>query len=232
MQYKRNFTYNCRNISVQFSSVAQSCLTLCDPMNCSTPGLPVHHHPQSPPKPMIKSVMPSNRLNLCHPLLLRPSIFPIIRVFSDKSALCIKWPKYWNFSFNISPFSEHPGLIFRMDWLDLPAVQETLKSLLQHHNAKTSIPQSSAFLIVQLSHPYMTTGKTIALTRWTFVDKVMSLLFNRLSKLVIAFLPKSKCPLISLAPSNFMAAVTICRDFGAPQNKVVHCFHCFHIYLP
>ena len=125
--------------------------------------------------------MPSNYLILCHPLLLLPSIFPSIRVFSNESALCIRWPKYWNFSFNISPSNEHPGLMFlRMDWLDLLAVQGTLKSLLQHHSSKAAILQHSAFFIVQLSHPYMMTGKTIALTRWTFVDKVMSLLFNML----------------------------------------------------
>ena len=136
--------------------------------------------------------MPSNHLILCRPLLLLPSIFPSIRVFSSESALHIRWPKYWSFSFNISPTTEHPRLIsFRMDWLDLLAVQGTLKSLLQHHSSKTSILLWSAFFIVQLSHPYMTTGKTIALTRWTFVDKVMSLLFNMLSRLVITFLPRS-----------------------------------------
>ena len=137
--------------------------------------------------------MPSNHLILCCPLLPLPSIFPSIRVFSAESALRIRWPKYWGFSFNISPSNKHPGLIsFRMDWLDLLAVQWTLKSLLQHHSSKTSIPQCSAFFIVQLSHPYMTTGKTIALTRRTFVGKVMSLLFNMLSGLVITFLPRSK----------------------------------------
>ena len=146
----------------------------------------------------IESVMPSNHLILCHSLLLLPSIFPSIRVFSNESALHIRWPKYWSFSFNISPSNEHPGLIsFRMDWLDLLAVQGTLKSLLPHHNSKASVLQRSAFFIVQLSHPYMTTGKTIALTRWTFVGKVMSLLLNMLSRLVIAFLPRSKRLLIS-----------------------------------
>ena len=146
----------------------------------------------------IESVMLSNHLILCCPLLFMPSIFPSIRVFSNESALCIRWPKYWSFSFNISPTNEHPGLIsFRMDWLDLLAVQGTLKSLLQHHSSKASILRHSAFSIVQLSHPYMTTGKTIALTRRTFVDKVMSLLFNVLSRLVITFLPRSKCLLIS-----------------------------------
>ena len=143
-------------------------------------------------------VMSSNHLILCRPLLLLPSIFPNIRVFSNKSALCIRWPKYWNFNFNISPSNEHPGVIsFRMDWLGCLGVQGALKSLLQHHSSKASILLCSAFFIVQLSHPYMTTGKTIALTRWTFVGKVMSLLFNMLSRLVIAFLPRSKHLLIS-----------------------------------
>ena len=141
--------------------------------------------------------MPSNHLILCCPLLFLPSIFPSIRVFSNESVLHIRWPKYWSFSFSISPSNEHPGLIsFRMDWLDL-AVQRTLKSLLQHHSSKASILRHSAFFIVQLSHPYMTTGKTIALTRWTFVARVMSLLFNKLFRLVTAFLPRSKCLLIS-----------------------------------
>ena len=146
--------------------------------------------------------MPSSHLILCHPLLLLPSILPSIRVFSNESALCIRWPKYWSFSFNISPSNEHPGLIcFRMDWLELIAVQGTHKSLLQHHSSKASILWRSAFFIVQVSHPYMTTGKTIALTRWTFVDKVMSLLFNMLSRLVVTFLPRSKCLLISCLQS-------------------------------
>ena len=141
----------------------------------------------------IESVMPSNHLILCHPLLLLPSIFPRIRIFSNESALRIRWPKYRSFSFNISPTNEHPALIsFRMDWLDLLAVQGTLKSLLQHHSSKASILWCSAFCIVQLLHPYMTTGKTIALTRWALVGKVMSLLFNMLSRLVITFLPRSK----------------------------------------
>ena len=154
---------------------------------------------RSPSKPTsIVSPMLSNHLILCCPLLLLPSIFPSIRVFSNESAFYIRWPKYWSFSFNISPSNEHPGLIsFRMDWLDLFAFQGTFKSLLQHHNSKESILRHSAFFIVQLSHPYMTTGKTIALTRWTFVDKVMSLLFNMLSRLVISFLPRSKHLLIS-----------------------------------
>ena len=148
---------------------------------------------RSPPKPMsIVLVNPSNHLILCCPLLLLPSIFPSIRVFSNESALHIRWPKYWSFSFNISPSNEHPGLSsFRMDWLDLLAVQGTLSSLLQHHHSKASILQHSAFFIVQLSHPHMITGKTIALTRQNFVGKVMSLLFNMLSRLVITFLPRS-----------------------------------------
>src|SRR5574340_778653 len=146
----------------------------------------------------IESVMPSNHLILCRPLLLLPSIFPSIRVFSNESALHIRWPKYWSFSFNISPSNEHPGLIScRMDWLDLLAVQGALKSLLQHHSSKPSILQHSAFFIVQLSHTYMTTGKTIALTRRTLVGKVMSLLFNMPSRLVITFLPRHERLLIS-----------------------------------
>ena len=146
----------------------------------------------------IESVMPSSHLILCHPLLLLPSIFPNIRVFSNKSVLCIRWPKYWSFSFSISPSNEYSGLIsFRIDWLDPLAVQGTLKSLLQHHSSKALVLQCSAFFIVQLSHPYMTTGKTIDFTRWTFAEKVMSLLFIMLSRFVIAFLPRSKCLLIS-----------------------------------
>ena len=182
----------------QFSSVAQSCPTLCNPMDCSTPGFPVITNSQSLLKLMsIKSVMPSNHLILCCPLLLLPSIFPSIRVFSNESVLCIRWPKYWSFSFSISPSNEYSGLIsFRKDWFDL-AIQGTLKSLLQHHSSKASILQRSAFFIIQLSHPYMTTGKTIALTGRTFFGKVMSLLLNMLSRLVIAFLPKSKHLLIS-----------------------------------
>ena len=168
-------------------------------MDCSSPGIPVHSNSWSLLKLMsIESVMPSSHLILCRPLLLLPSIFPSIRVFSNESALHIRWPKYWSFSFHISPSSEHPGLIsFRMDWLDLHAVQGTLKSLLQHHSSKASILWCSAFFIVPLSHPYMTTGKTTAMTRCTFDDKVMSLLFNMLSRLVIAFLPRSNHFLIS-----------------------------------
>ena len=146
----------------------------------------------------IELVMPSNHLTLCRPLFFLSSIFPSIRIFSSESVLCIRWPKYWSFSFSIRPSNEHPGLIsFRMDWLDLLAVQGTLKSLLQHHSSKASILQLPAFFIVQLSHPYMTTGKTIASPRWTFVGKVMSLLFNMLSRLVIAVLLRSKRLLIS-----------------------------------
>ena len=142
--------------------------------------------------------MPSSHLILCHPLLLLPSVFPSIRVFADESVLYIRWTKYWSFTFSISPSNEHPGLIsFRMDWLDLLAVPGTLKSLIQHHSSKASVLQHSALFMVQLSHPYMTTGKTIALTRWTFVDKVMSLRFDMLSRLVITFLPRSKWLLIS-----------------------------------
>src|SRR5574337_605554 len=170
----------------------------------------------------IESAMPSSHLILCRPLLLLPPILPSIRVFSNELTLCMRWPKYWSFSFNISPSNEHPGLIsFRMDWLDLFAVQGTLKSLLQHHSSKASILWHSAFFTIQLSHPYTTTGKTIALTRWTFVGKAMSLLFNMLSKLVTTFLPRRKHLLISWLQSP--SAVI----FGAQENKVCHCFHCF-----
>ena len=181
----------------QFSSVTQSCLTLCDPMDCSTPGFPVHHQlPELAQTYALQAGDAIQRLILCCPLLLLPSIFPTIRLFSNKSVFHIRWPKYWSFSFSISPSNEYSGLIFRMDLLDLLAVQGTLKSLLQHHSSKASIPQCSAFFIVQLSHPYMTTGKTIALTIQTFVSRVMSLLFNMLSRFVIAFLPRSTCLLI------------------------------------
>ena len=178
----------------QFSSVAQSCPILCDTMDCSTPASLSIINSQSLLKLMfIESVMPSYCLILCHPLLLPTSIFPSIRVFSNESVLHSRWPKYWSFSFNISPSNEYSGLIsFRMDRLDLLAVWGTLKSLLLHHSSKASILRCSAFFIVQLSHPYMTTGKTIALTGWTFVGKVMSLLLNMLSRWVITFLPRSK----------------------------------------
>ena len=174
----------------------------------------------------IVSVMPSNHLILCHPLLLPLSIFPSIRDFPKESALHIRWPKYWSFSFSISPSNEHPGLIsFRMDWLDLLAAQGNLKSLLQHHSSKASILQCSTFFLAQLSHPYMTTGKIIASTRWTFVEKVMSLLLNMLSRLVIIFLPRSKRLLISWLQSPSALILE-------PQKIVSHCFHCFSIYLP
>ena len=211
----------------QFSSVVQSCPTLCDPMNCSMPGLQSITSSRSSLKLMsIESVMPSSHLILCHSLLLLPPIPPSIRVFSNKLTLHMRWPKFWSFSFSISPSNEHPELIsFRIDWLDLLAVQGTLKSLLQHHSSKASILQHSAFFTVQLSHPNMTTGKTIALTRWTFVGKVMSLLLNMLSRLVITFLQRSK-------HLSFMAAITICIDFGAQKIKVSHSFCCFPIYFP
>ena len=210
-----------------FSSVTQSCPTLCDPMDCSMPGLSVHHQlPEFTQLMSIKSVMPSNHLILCCPILLPPPVFPSIRVFSDESVLHIRWPKYWSFSFSISLSNEHSGLIsFRMDWLDLLAVQGTLKSLLQHHSSKASVLWFSAFFIVQLSHPYMTTGKNIALTRQTFVGKVIPLLFNMLSRLVITFLPRSKCILISWLQSP--SAVIL-----EPQNIKSLSFHCFPIYFP
>ena len=166
--------------------------------------------------------MSFNHLILCHPLLLLPSIFCSIRVFSNESVLPIRWPKYWSFSFNISPSNEHSRLIsFRMDWLDLLAVQGTLKSLLQHHSSKASILQCSAFLIVQLSHPYMTTGKTIALTRWSFVGKVMSRLFNMLSKLVIMFLPSSKHLLISWLQSPSAVILELPKIKSATASTVL-----------
>ena len=172
----------------------------------------------------IELVMPSNHLILCHPLLLLPSIFPSIRISSNESALPIRWPKYWSFSFSISPSNEYSGLIsFRINWLDL-GVQGTLKSLLQHHSWKASILWCSAFFVVQVSHPYMITGKAIVLTIWIFVSKVMSLLFNMLSRFVIIF-SKEKASL------NFLAAVTICNYFGAQGNKSLTVFHCFPIYL-
>ena len=174
----------------------------------------------------IESVMLSDHLTLCCHLFLPPSIFPSIRVFSKESVLHIRWPKYQSFSFNISPFNEYSGLIsFRIDWVDLLAVQGTSKSLLQHYSSKASNFQCSDFFIVQLSHPYMTTGKTIALTRQTFVGKVTPLLFNMLSRLVITFLPRSKHLLISWLQSP--SAV-----IWEPKKLVCHCFHCFSIYLP
>ena len=190
--------------SVQFSSVAQSCQTLCNPVNHSTPGFPVHHQlpefTQTHVHRVRDAIQPSHPLSSPSPPAPIPSS---IIVFSSESTLRMRWPKYWGFSFSIIPSKEIPGLIsFRMDGLDLLAVQGTLKSLLQNHSSKASILQHSAFFTIQLSHPYMTTGKSTALTRWTFVGKVMSLLFNMLSRLVIIFLPRTKF------------------DFGAPQNKV------------
>ena len=170
--------------------------------------------------------MPSSHLIICHPLLLLPPIPPSIRVFSNESTLRLRWPKYWSFSFSIIPSKEHLGLIsFRMDWLDLFAVQGILKSFLQHHSSKASILRCSAFFTVQLSHPYITNGKTIALTRRTFVDKVMSLLLNMLSRLVITFLPRSTCLLISWLQSQ----TTVILE---PRKIVSHCLHCFPIYFP
>ena len=190
-------------------------------MDCSTPGFPVHHQLLKLAQTHVHQVSEAK-----HHLIL-PSIFPRVRVFSKESALCIRWPRDWIFSFNISPSNEYSGLIsFRIDWFDLLAVQGTLKSLLQHHSSKASILQCSAFFMVQLSHPYKTTGKTIALSRWTFVNKVVSLLFNALSRLLIVFSSKEQGLLISCT------AVTTCSDFGAPKNKVYHCFHWFPIYLP
>ena len=185
--------------SVQFSSIALSRPTLCNPMDCSKPGFPVHHHllklSQSHVHWVGDAIEPSHPLS--SPLLL-PSVFPSIRVFSNESILYIRWPKYWNFSFSISPSNEYLGQIsFRIDWFDLLAAQGTLKNLLQHHSSKASTLWHSAFFIVQLSHPYMTAGKNIVLTRWTLVSKVTSLLFNMLSRVVIAFLPRSKHLLIS-----------------------------------
>ena len=204
-----------------FSSVAQLHMTLWDSMGCSMPGFPVLHQLPELTQTHVCWVGDAIHLILCCPLLLPPSIFPSIRVFSNESALRIRWPKYWSFSFSISPFNEYSGLISsRMEWLDLLAVQGTLESLLQHHSSKASILQCSAFFIVQLSHPYMTTAKTIALTGQTFVGKVMSLLFNILPRLVITFLPRSKHLLISWLQSS--SAVIL----EPPQNKV-----CFPIYL-
>ena len=175
----------------------------------------------------LESGLPSSHLIFCHPLLLLPPIPPSIKVFSNESTLCMRWPKYWSFSFSIRPSNEHPGLIsVCMDWLDLLAIQGTLKSPLQHHSSKASILQRSAFFTVQLSHPYLTTGKTIALTRWTFAGKVISLLFKMLSRLVLTFLPRSKRLLISWLQSP--AAVIL----EPPKNKVCHCFHYFPISLP
>ena len=180
----------------------------------------------------IDSVMPSNHLILCHPLLLPPSIFPSIRVFSNESVIHIRWPKYWSFSFSISPSNEYSGLtFFRMEWLDLLAVQGTLKSLLQHHSSKASILQHSAFMIVQLSHPYTNTGKTIALTRWTFVGEVMSLLFNMLSREVITFLSRSKCLLISWLQSP-PAVILEPPKIKYVTVSTVYSFICHEVMVP
>ena len=174
----------------------------------------------------LESVMPFNQLFLCHLLILLPSIFPSIRVFSNELVLCIRWPKNWSFSFSISPSNEYSGLIsFRIGWFDLPDIQGTLQSLLQHHSLKASIFWCSAFFMAQFSYLYMTTGKTIALTRQTFVGKIMSLLFNMLSRLVIAFLRRNKCLLISWLQSPSPVSLE-------PKKIVCHCFHCFPIYLP
>ena len=196
---------------ILFCSVDQSCLTLCHLVDYSTPGFSVFHHLLE--LDLTHMYWFSDAIQpciLCHSLLLLPSIFPSIRVFSNELVLWIRGPKYWSFSFSISPSNEYSELIsFRINWFDLE-VQGTLKSLLQHHSSKASILQSSAFFIVQLSHPYMTTGKAIALTRWTFVGKVMSLLFNTLSRFVTAFLPRSNLILILILIFNFMVAVTFC----------------------
>ena len=212
-----------------FSSVAQSCPTLCDPIDCNMPGLPVHYQLLEFTQTHVSdSIQPSHPLS--SPSLL-PSVFPSIRVFSNESVLHIRWPKYWSFS--ISPSNEYSGLIsFRMDWVDLLAVPETLKILLQHHSSKVSIIWCSAFFILQLSHPYMTTGKTIALTRWNFVGKVMSLLFSMLSRLVITFLPRSKHLLISwlqspsaviLEPPKVKSATvspSVCHEVMGPDAMI------------
>ena len=209
-------------------SVPQSCPTLCDPVDCSMPGFPVFpHFPElalTHVHWISDAIQPSCSLLSPSPLT---SIFLSIRVFSNESVLCIRWPKCWSLSFSISPSKEYSGLIsFRMDWFDLLSVQGTLKSLLQHHSSKASILECSAFFMVQFSHPYMTTGKTIALTRWTFIGKVMSLLLNMLSMLFIAFLPRSEHLLISWlqSPSD--------TKNGAQENKICHRCHCFPIYLP
>ena len=226
--------YNCKNWDINFayfcfkSHYISSVQSLSPVRLFVTPWTAAHQaslsiiKSQSPPKPMsTESVMPSNHFILCCPLLLLPSIFPSIRVFSNESAICIRWPKYQSLSFNISPSNENPGLIsFRMDWLDLLAVQGTLKSLLQHHSAKVSILQCSAFFIVQPSHPYLTTGKIIALTRWTFVGKVMSLLFNMFSRLIITFLPRSKRLLISWLQSPSAVILELPKIKSATVSSV------------
>ena len=210
-------------------SVAQLCLTLCNPMDWSMPGYPILHHLLELAQTYIHWV--GDAIQLSHPLS-SPSL-PAFNLsqhhgLSNESALRISWPEYWSLSFSISPSNEYSALIsFRMDWFDLFAVQGTLKCLLQHHSSKTSVLWCLAFFMVQLSHPYMTTGKTIALTRQIFVGKVMSLLFHMLSRFVIALLLRSKCLLFSCLQS-----LSLGSDFGAQENKVCHCFHCFLIYLP
>ena len=226
---------------LKFSSITQFYPTLCDSMDCSMPGFLVHHQllELTQTHVQIESVMPSNHLILGHPLLLMSSIFPSIRVFSNESVLHIRWQKYWSLSFSINEYSasnEYSGLIsFRIDWFDLRAVQGTLKSLLQHHSSKALILQRSAFIIVQLSHPYMSTRKIVALTRQTFVDKIMSLLFNMLSRLAITFLPRSKHFLISwlqspsaviLEPKKIKSVTVsivspcICHDMMRPDAMI------------
>ena len=208
---------------VQFSLVGQSCLTLCDLINCSIPGLPAYH--QLPEFIQTHVHQVGDAIQTSHPLSspFSPAPNPSQhQSHSNESTLHMRWSKYWSFSFSIIPSKEHPGLIsLKMYWLDLLAVQGTLKSLLQHHSSKASILRCSAFFIVQLSDPYMTTGKTIALTSWTFVGKVIYLLFNMLSRLAI-----------TQAFFNFMDPVITCSDFGAHKNKVSHCFHCLPIYFP
>ena len=196
---KSNYSLDCYRKDSQFNSVAQSCLTLTTPrITACQASLSITISQSSSKLTSIESVIPPSHLILCRPLFLLPPIPPSIRLFSSESSLLMRWPKYWSFSFSIIPYKVHPRLIsIRMDWLNLLAVQGTLKSLLQYHASKASVLQHSAFFTVQLSHPYMTTGKTIALTRWTFVGKVMPLLFNMLSRLVITFLPRSKRLLIS-----------------------------------
>ena len=211
----------------QFRSAAHSCPTLCDPMDHSTPGHLAHQQlPEFTQTHLLWVRHAIQSFHLCHLLLLPPSVFPSIRVFSNESDLWIRWSKYWSFTFSISPSNEHSGLIFSMDWLDLLGIQGTLKRLLQHHSWKASSLLCSASLIFQLSHPYMTTGKTIAWMKQTFVGKIMSLLLNMLSRLVITFLPKSKSLLIPWLQS--LSAVI----WEPPKNKVCHCFHCFPIYFP
>ena len=195
-----------------------------DPMDCSSPGFPVQNYLPEFAQTRVHRVGYAIHLILCCPLFLLPSVFPSIRVFSNESVLLIRWPKFWSFSFSISHSNEYSGLIpFRMDWLDLLAVQGTLKSLLQHHSSKSSILWCSAFFIVQLSHPYMTAGKTIVLTRQTFVGKLMSLLFNMQSRLVMAFLPRVR----SLISWLQLPSAVILEE---KKNNLSHCFHCFPIY--